>query len=396
MSNKHRFIVLAFWLLLSSLAVYQLSVNTHIQSDMSSFMSEQLDDKQNSDISSSAIIQSNKLLASSANRIWLLGLSGEDSDKLAATSQSLAKQLRDSGHFVQVLNGGAGIDNKTRQLLVRYRYLLDSRMDENYFSVASLNNAFQERLSELASPLSALVKKWLTSDPVGASMHVMESIGKNDSRPEHVNGVWFSADRTQALLILETHAKGMDLDVQEEINLSIDKAFQQVRGRTNITLEKSGTPVIALQSREQIKIESQQLSMAAGLFMLFFLAWVYVSAVRVILSALPLIGGLLFAASVVSFLFGSIHGITLAFGITLLGVAVDYPVHAFSHSRASESFFSTIKRIWPTLRLGVFTTILGYAAMAMTDLTGAAGCFFDGGSGDGSVINPKPVACLDP
>jgi predicted exporter len=81
---------------------------------------------------------------------------------------------------------------------------------------------------------------------------------------------------------------------------------------------------------------------------------------------------MLFATSAVSIFFGSVHGITLAFGVTLLGVAVDYPVHAFSHSRSDERFISTIHRIWPTLRLGVFTTILGYAAMAMTDLTGLA------------------------
>ena len=69
-------------------------------------------------------------------------------------------------------------------------------------------------------------------------------------------------------------------------------------------------------------------------------------------------------------LFQQIHGITLAFGITLLGVTLDYPVHLFSHLSHSESVSHTMRRIWPTLRLGVLTTCLGYLTLVTTDFTG--------------------------
>ena len=69
-------------------------------------------------------------------------------------------------------------------------------------------------------------------------------------------------------------------------------------------------------------------------------------------------------------LFGSLHGITLAFGMTLLGVAVDYPLHLFSHLRDDETPQSTLRRVWPTLRLGVLTTALGYLAMVFSDFDG--------------------------
>ncbi|MDH5573166.1 MAG: MMPL family transporter, partial [Gammaproteobacteria bacterium] len=370
MTNKHRFILIAFWLLLSLLAIYQLLVNTRIQSDMSAFMSEQTVDEHVTE--ANIAVRANKLLAGSSGQIWLLALTGAEVEELAVTSKKLARQLSESGQFIRVLNGETVSSHESQQLLIRYRYLLDSRIDENYFSVASLRHALQQRLSDLASPLSSWVKKWLASDPVGASMSILESTGIENSGPELVNEVWFNSDHQQALLILETQAKGMDLDAQEDINRYIDNTFEQLRPGRDIRLEKSGSPVMALQSRAQIRTESQRLSMAAGLFMLLFIGWVYLSPLRVILSALPLMGGMLFATAAVSFLFGSVHGITLAFGITLLGVAVDYPVHAFSHSRANESFASTVHRIWPTLRLGVLTTILGYAAMAMTDLSGLA------------------------
>src|SRR5690606_36806722 len=68
-------------------------------------------------------------------------------------------------------------------------------------------------------------------------------------------------------------------------------------------------------------------------------------------------------------------------GVTLVGVAVDYPVHVFSHRRAGESSAVCVARIWPTLRLGVLTTLLGYLAMLFTEITGLAqlGTFAIGG-----------------
>jgi predicted exporter len=68
--------------------------------------------------------------------------------------------------------------------------------------------------------------------------------------------------------------------------------------------------------------------------------------------------------------FQQVHGITLAFGITLLGVTLDYPVHLFSHLDRNESASLSMLRIWPTLRLGVVTTCLGYLVLVSTDFAG--------------------------
>jgi predicted exporter len=74
----------------------------------------------------------------------------------------------------------------------------------------------------------------------------------------------------------------------------------------------------------------------------------------------------------VQLLFGYVHGITLAFGVTVLGVAIDYPIHLFSHLTGGQSLIQSLRRIWPTLRLGVITTASGYLAMTATDFTGLA------------------------
>jgi predicted exporter len=86
---------------------------------------------------------------------------------------------------------------------------------------------------------------------------------------------------------------------------------------------------------------------------------------------LPLGFGFLVGLAVVSVAFESVHGITLAFGFTLMGIAIDYPLHLFSHAKSAPADES-VARIWPTLRLGALSTAVAYLAMAFSASNGLA------------------------
>jgi predicted exporter len=53
-----------------------------------------------------------------------------------------------------------------------------------------------------------------------------------------------------------------------------------------------------------------------------------------VLAPLPLATAALSGLAAVGAVYGNVHGITLAFGFTLIGVAQDYPIHLFSHQHA--------------------------------------------------------------
>jgi predicted exporter len=67
-----------------------------------------------------------------------------------------------------------------------------------------------------------------------------------------------------------------------------------------------------------------------------------------------------------------VHGITLGFGVTLLGEGVDYAIYLFTQSTPGRQPEQTLERIWPTLRLGVLTSICGFSAMLFSGFTGLA------------------------
>ena len=351
--------MILLWLALGFLAAGQLMFNTHYQSDMSAFMPDQTQ--------GTLAPVSRSLKEGPAARLWLIALKDASPARLATASKQLSQRLRDSGDFSQVLNGEGRVDEATQTLVFRYRYLLDERIDADYFSSDSLRGFLQQRLEELSSPLSSITKQWLASDPTAAMLTFLQQQQGAISLTLY-DGVWLSKDHSQALIMAESHAPGFELDAQQAIKDRLLAAFEN----SGMTLVLSGAPEIALQTRHAIKSDAQRLSVIASLFMLLFMAWVYRSARKVLLTALPLGGGILMAAAVVSWWFGDVHAITLAFGITVLGVAVDYPIHLLSHGRANESLSVTMQRIWPTLRLGVISTLLGYLAMALTDFSGLA------------------------
>ena len=90
------------------------------------------------------------------------------------------------------------------------------------------------------------------------------------------------------------------------------------------------------------------------------------------LTLLPVASGVLAGVAAVSLGFGSVHGVTLGFGATLIGEAVDYAIYLFTNTAPDSPPQAALKRIWPTLRLGVLTSVLGCAAMLFSGFPGLA------------------------
>ena len=83
--------------------------------------------------------------------------------------------------------------------------------------------------------------------------------------------------------------------------------------------------------QERTQREATWLGGFATIGMVVLLLVAYRSLPVLVLGLLPLASAGLAGLAAVSAVFGTVHGITLAFGFTLIGVAQDYPMHLFSH-----------------------------------------------------------------
>ena len=311
----------------------------------------------------------NELNSGPATRLLLLAIEGGSEEQRVSASRELARVLQQSELFSKVENGSFSLDTVQQRPLFRYRYLLSPQVDQAAMTTKRLREALQARLDELHSPLPSPFKQLLPNDPTGEYRNLLGQ-WLPQSRPPMTQGVWSSEDGARTLLLAETRASAFSIDVQQRAVDLIQRSFQALDQGDRLHLVVSGPGAIGIQSRALIQSETRDLSLlaSAGVILLLFLA--YRSKRLLLLSMLPLASALLAGVALTSLIFGELHGITLAFGITLLGITIDYPLHLFSHLRQGESANLAVMRIWRTLRLGVLTTCVGYLVLITTDFGG--------------------------
>src|SRR5256885_4822694 len=298
----------------------------------------------------------------------LIAIEGGASLELARFSRELARALASDPRFDYVINGAAEFTQGARELGLRYRYLLSTTSSAERFSEQSLARALRENLERLATLEGAAFKATLARDPTGELRSLVEAAVQGAPASRH--GVWFSGDGARALLIAQTAASGIDAVRQQEAADALTDAFRLTGAGPEYRVLISGPGVFAARTRAAIEHDTRWLTGVAGALVLVILIFVYRSPAPVALSALPVLTGLLVGFAAVSALFGTVHGITLAFGATVIGEAVDYPSYVFTQRKPGESVSDILARVWPTLRLAVLTTVFGSLALLLSSLQG--------------------------
>jgi predicted exporter len=308
-----------------------------------------------------------------ASRLILVGIEGADAPTRARVSRQMAQQLRGESAFAAVNNGEPVNNERDRAFLFDHRYLLSAAVTPERFSAEGLHAAIADSIDLLASPAGLLVKSLLPRDPTGEMVRLLDQFN-SDSAPASVEGAWASRDGSRALMLLQTRAAGSDTDAQEQAMATIRRAFDAAaQSSPSAKLLMTGPGVFSVTSRESIKSQVSRLSVISLVLIATLLLAVYRSAAALALGLLPVASGALAGIAAVSLGFGSVHGITLGFGTALIGEAVDYSIYLFVQSeQAAASEQAWVERFWPTVRLGVLTSIFGFASLLLSGFPGLA------------------------
>ena len=309
-----------------------------------------------------------------AARTLMIGIDGGDPSGRAAASRSLAAALRASPLFEQVQNGDSGHWQDTGEWIVRHRYQLSPAVSVERFTVAGLRDAIDETLSLLGTPGGGALKPLLERDPTGETARIAENlIPANAPRTEQ--GVWVSRQAPRAILLTTTRAAGADLDAQQRTIDQVRAAFEPLAA-TGLHLLISGAPVFAAQSRARIEHEVKLLAGAGTLVIGGLLLLTFGSLRALAVAMLPVATGVVSGIAAVGLGFGTVHGITLAFGSTLIGEAVDYAIYFLIQARRGDApgsgWLAWRQANWPTVRLGLLTSICGFAALLFSGFPGLA------------------------
>jgi len=307
-----------------------------------------------------------------ASRLLLIEIDGDTTERLAAVSGALAEHLAaDREEFRYVNNGDAQWGQRDLEAIRAHRYQLSDAVAPDRFSTDALRTALESDLRALATGGGLIQKQFLAEDPTGETLQVVNRLTPR-SQPRRERGVWFSAGGSAALLVAETRAAGSDLDGQSRALAALQSAFALARTGTDAKLRYSSPGAMAVQSKALIATDAARLALVSTLLILVVLAVVYRSARVVALCAAPALTGLVVGIPAVDVAFGGVHAITLGFGATLLGEAVDYPSYVLTQVRAGEETSTAVARLARTLAMAVLTTAAASVALLLTRFHGLA------------------------
>ncbi|POA56947.1 MULTISPECIES: MMPL family transporter [unclassified Pseudomonas] len=169
-------------------------------------------------------------------------------------------------------------------------------------------------------------------------------------------------------VLLRAHSAGNAFDLQLPLQVAglLQHSREHATQQQGQLLAASGL-LYAASGQQQA---SREISWVGGGATLGILALLLLAFRRwhALLAFVPVLVGMLFGAVACVALFGHMHVMTLVLGSSLIGVAVDYPLHYLSKSWSLRPW-----RSWPALRLtlpglslSLATSCIGYLALAWT------------------------------
>jgi predicted exporter len=318
-----------------------------------------------------------QLRSGPASRLILIALQGGDAATRARLAAAMAARLRTEPEFTSVNDGEDATADRDRDFVFEHRYVLSEAVSPQRFTPAGLRSALEETLADLASPEGLLIKSLTPRDPTGETMRVIDQLSRTPT-PRSEGGVWVSADGARTLLIAETTAAGSDTDGQEHALDAVRTAFASGGGAAGpaarqVELRMSGPGVFSVAARANIQHAVVRLSIAASALIVVVLLSVYRSAIALLLGLLPVATGALVGVAAVALGFGAVHGITLGFGVTLIGESVDYSIYFFIQShRTAASAPGAEQQLWATMVLGMLASVCGFASLLPSGFPGLA------------------------
>ncbi|HGO6125793.1 TPA: MMPL family transporter [Burkholderia cepacia] len=315
------------------------------------------------------------------SRLILVAIDGGDAATRAALSRRVAGTLRADPQFAAVHNGEAANDALDRQFIFDHRYLLSPAVTPQRFSAGGLHQALGDSLDLLSSSAGLVAKAMLPRDPTGEVAALVDQLD-GAAQPASRDGVWVSRDGTRAVLVVQTAAAGSDTDAQARAIDAVRRAFaaaKQAVPNAAATLAMTGPGVFSVDTRDTIRHDVERLSTASVVLIVALLLTLYRSPRTLALGLLPVLTGVAAGIAAVSVAFGTVHGLTLGFGTTLIGEAVDYSIYLFVQSaqagtrgaaRPADATRAWVAAYWPTIRLGVLTSVCGFASMLFSGFPG--------------------------
>ncbi|MGF6556171.1 putative exporter [Pseudomonas sp. S30_BP2TU TE3576] len=302
------------------------------------------------------------------NREMLVLVGHADRQQAVAMAQTLGEQWQASGLFEKVQWTLQADLPALRTQLLQGRLAMLSAADRQLL-IEHPDTFIQQRVQALFDPFNGFSLVPSQDDWLGLTGRIQNSQPQRGSVQLDIGSGALIADadgKSWVLLRARTTGNAFDMNLPLQV-ADLLKHSREEAARHDVQLLAASGLLYAASGQQQATREMTWVGGGAtlGILLLLLLAF---RRWRVLLAFVPVLVGMLFGAVACVALFGHMHVMTLVLGSSLIGVAVDYPLHYLSKSWSLKPW-----RSWPALRmtlpgltLSLITSGIGYLALAWT------------------------------
>ena len=368
---------LTVWLVLSTAVLALLLLHIHYQEDISAFLPFGPRDQQ-----SMRIYQQ----VAGANRVIVLvgakEQQGEKSrtrdskpvpDSLAAGVDDLVACLQQAGIADSLVTAQIDMQAAEDVAAFAYRHIPYFLTPQDYACMDSVLADPQYVARQLAYdkqqllfPSGGLLSSNIGSDPLNLFTPVVERLAHRQQqlRYEFYDGYILTPDQRHAVVTIDSPYGSSETEHNSLLIQRISRAAQQAsRAHPSLSVRLTGGPVIAVGNARQIKTDSM-VSVTLAVVLILLLLWFSLRSVRnIVLIAVSIAWGWLFALGALSLVHHDVSVIVIGISSVILGIAINYPLHLVAHLSHTPDVRKALHELIAPLLVGNITTIGAFLAL---------------------------------
>jgi len=233
----------------------------------------------------------------------------------------------------------------------------------------SLSEKLKGIKQQLTGPNSFFLASYFAKDPLGLLSQKMNTFRvESDSSTYAVeDGVVYSADKKRVFFFADLEVSSSDSKKLKQFDSDLHKLLSEQE--TSLDIDVFGIYQVSLANIEQIRKDTFLASALCLSLILILLISYYRSVSIPFFFLLPTLFGMLSGLGLTGFFHPEINAISIATASVLLGIALDYSFHFYTHYKHSGNLLQTVRQIVSPMLLGNFTTIIAFMALLYTRST---------------------------
>ncbi|MCC6462175.1 MAG: glycerol acyltransferase, partial [Saprospiraceae bacterium] len=234
-----------------------------------------------------------------------------------------------------------------------------------------LRASLEDNLRTLSSPSGVVLKRVIARDPVGITWLGMRKYQdfQYDENYELYDGYVMTKNaRHLVLFIIPSNPTTETIQNQK----LVDGLSQAIRGLSaegyaDVETTFFGATAVAVGNAVQLRKDTL-LTLSLTVVLLLAVTWWFFRRKRIpILMMLPVAFGVLFALAGIYLVQGSISIIAVGTGSVVLGLALNYSIHFFTHRRQTDDVRTVIRELAQPMTLGSATTVGAFLCLQLVN-----------------------------